>query len=258
MNKPRPVFVADTCIGGLSVLRALRRSGHANDAVFLADYEVNPLGVKSDAAIEQVVNKWLGMAKRHSDKLVIACNTLSIRYRQLFPSNKTYAGFKQIVSMVDCFREMIRVEAEPLAHKKILVLGTEFTSNQALYPNMLAAALPGVQVDSIAATELERRIARFLPLDYTDSSVLNHALRQAIEKTDIVVLACTCFPMVKTELQAQFPRVRFLDPGAYCQGLLEKENFKTPERLSVRVKGNVVSRAQVIEFANTFLVQDPL
>ena len=51
MNKLRPVFIADSCIGGLSVIKSLWNSGSAGDAVFLADYAINPLGVKSDFAI---------------------------------------------------------------------------------------------------------------------------------------------------------------------------------------------------------------
>ena len=48
MNESRPVFIADSCIGGLSVVKSLWNAGDASDAVFLADYAINPLGVKSE------------------------------------------------------------------------------------------------------------------------------------------------------------------------------------------------------------------
>ena len=72
MRNSKPVFIADTCIGGLSVVKSMWGSGYAGDAIFMADYEINPLGVKSDSAIADVVNKWLRLAAENSETLVIA------------------------------------------------------------------------------------------------------------------------------------------------------------------------------------------
>jgi len=44
MEGLKPVFIADSCIGGLSVLKSIWNSVSAGDAVFLADYEINPCG----------------------------------------------------------------------------------------------------------------------------------------------------------------------------------------------------------------------
>lgn len=253
MDNPKPVFIADTCIGGLSVLKSMWSSGHASNACFMADYEVNPLGVKSDAAIADTVNRWLGLAKEQSDTLIIACNTLSIRYRQLPSSAIMSSGLKQIVSMADCFEAMIRIEAEKLANRKVLIIGTAFTASQSLYPDMLKTALPGIQVSTVAATELERRIARFLPWDSDGDSVFTFELQQAIEDSDIAVLACTCFPMAKVELKARFPGVQFIDPGTYCPGLLDEDSSGEERKLTLKIKGDVVSRTLVSEFAESYL-----
>lgn len=253
MNNPKPVFIADTCIGGLSVLKSLWDSGHASNAMFMADYAVNPLGVKSESAIADVVNRWLGLAKEHSDTLVIACNTLSIRYRQLPSSTIASSGLKQIVSMVDCFEAMLKIEAEQLLNRKILIIGTAFTASQSLYPDMVGSALPGTRVNTIAATELERKIARFLPWNSEGDPVFTSDLRQAIENTDIAVLACTCFPMAKAELESRFPGVVFIDPGAYCAGLLAEDNHGEERKLTVKIEGDVVSRDRVCEFAKSYL-----
>lgn len=43
MTESRPVFIADSCIGDLSVVKSLWDAGNASDAVFLADYAINPL-----------------------------------------------------------------------------------------------------------------------------------------------------------------------------------------------------------------------
>jgi glutamate racemase len=82
---------------------------------------------------------------------------------------------------------------------------------------------------------------------------LTSDLKQAIENTDIAVLACKCFPMVRTELESLFPGVIFLDPGAYCFGLLKESAVTQGRKLSIKVTGKVVSEAQVTDFARSYL-----
>lgn len=238
------------------MLKSMWGSGYASHAWFMADYEVNPLGVRNDAAIEDVVNKWLGLAEEHSDTMVIACNTLSIRYHQLAASTKPPPSLKQIVTMVDCIEAMINIETELLAGKSLLIIGTAFTASQSLYPDMLHAALPGTQVNTVAATELERKIARFQPWDNEGESEFTEDLRQALADADIAVLACTCFPMAMAQLESRYPDVMFLDPGAYCAGLLEGDGTEKQRKLSIIVKGDLVSESRVNEFAKSYLGSD--
>jgi glutamate racemase len=168
MNNPKPVFIADTCIGGLSVVKSMWESGHASSAFFMADYEVNPLGVKDENAIADAVNKWFSLAKVHSDTLVIACNTLSIRYHQLPASRVASPGLRQVVSMVDCFEALIKAEARQLANRKVLLIGTAFTASQSLYPDMLDSCHGTVPMTPclpvICERPLKLRISQYLPV----------------------------------------------------------------------------------------------
>jgi len=253
MTESPPVFIADSCIGGLSVVKSLWNAGDASDAVFLADYAINPLGVKSDSDIADVTDRWLKQAKEHSDTLVMACNTLSVRYHQLLRSKVPISELKHIVSMVDCFNAMVKIEADRLANRKVLVIGTEFTASQRLYPDILNATVPGIRTDTVAATELERKIARFQTWDGAQDTALTNDLRRAIGNTDIAVLACTCFPMIAAELESLFPTVIFLDPGAYCSGLLNENAIAQHRNLHIKVTGKVVSTAQATDFARSYL-----
>jgi len=243
------VFIADSCIGGLSVVKSLWRAGVAGEAIFLADYAINPLGVKDEAAIAGVVDRWLGLAEEHSDTLIIACNTLSIRHRYLSQSGELHSGLRQVVSMVDCFQEMVEIEAERLTNKRVLVIGTEYTASQPLHLEILRAAVPGVRATAVAATDLERKVARFQPGPVT----LSDELHQAIRSADVVVLACTCFPLVQDELEALYPEPIFLDPGAYCSSILDSTSQTGEKKLRMDVTGNSVAMEQVMNFASTCL-----
>ena len=155
--------------------------------------------------------------------------------------------------MVDCFGAMVKAEADRLANRKILIIGTAFTASQMVYPDILSTAIPGVQVDSMAASALERAIARFEPWESVGSSALSDELRRAIENTDVVVLACTCFPLVRARLKCLFPQVLFLDPADACADLLNKSIPNQGRTLQLKVTGDTVASARVADFAKSYL-----
>lgn len=225
----------------------------AEHAIFLADYAINPLGVKSDVAIAEVVASWLKRAACASDTLVIACNTLSIRYQQLREAGPLGNPGLNVVSMVDCFEAMVRSEVDRLENRKILIVATEFTSRQPLYAQIVERVVPGACVDTMAATELERKIARFEGWNGAGDPALTGELRSAIGASDVTILACTCFPMVRADLEFLFPDVVFLDPGAYCSELITDHRGTRQKQLSLEVTGDEVPAAKVISFARSYL-----
>ncbi|QDT63591.1 Glutamate racemase 2 [Calycomorphotria hydatis] len=249
----KPIFLADSCIGGMSVLHSLWSSEVAQNAIFMADYAVNPLGVKSDAEISDVVDRWITAAENKSDVLVCACNTLSIRYQQLADSRKIPTSLQQIISMVDCFKEMVNRECERLANQRVLIIGTAFTASQPVYKDILQEAVPDATANSIAATELERAIARFESWETNIDSVITSDLREALSNTDFAVLACTCFPMAESQLRRLFPSVQFLDPGKYCHRLLQGKTHGAQHALTIELTGDVVSKELVTGFAASWL-----
>lgn len=251
--KPRPVFLADSCIGGMSVLKSLRNTGVARTAVFMADYAVNPLGVKPDSEIAVVVERWIAAAESESDVLICACNTLSIRYQQLLQTRDVPSRLKQIISMVDCFKAMVQCERQRLVKQRVLIIGTAFTATQPIYADILHEAVPGVVVNSIAATELERAIARFEPWETESEATITNDLRDALSGADFAVLACTCFPMARLQLAAMFPNVQFLDPGEHCARLLNERADEQHNELAVKITGSVVATEQVMDFASSWL-----
>ncbi len=253
MSQSASIFIADSCIGGLSVLQSLWRSGRASQAVFLADYQCNPLGVKNEHEIAEVTERWITTASTYGNFLLIACNTLSVRYHFLRQSENLLPQIDRVLSMVDCFAAMVSAEKKTLTGKNVLVIGTQYTASQNVYPDILVANVPGVTASTIAATELERRIARLESWDAQDTAVLTTELREAIAQADIAVLACTCFPMASDKLEAEFPEVVFLDPGEYCASLLQETETKAAQELRLSVTGNIVGTADATDFARSYL-----
>jgi glutamate racemase len=67
------------------------------------------------------------------------------------------------------------------------------------------------------------------------------------------MLACTCFPLVRPNLERLFPGVEFIDPGAYCVDLLAADGATGNGALAVEVTGEVVAPERVREFAASYL-----
>jgi glutamate racemase len=248
-DQDNSIFIVDSCLGGISVVKSLWRSNQARQCLFLADYEVNPLGKKTPAFIATVVDRWINIAKKHSDTLILACNTLSIKYEQLNREKKDIRGLIQIISMVDCFYNMTEMESSRLEGSKVLIVGTEFTASQPLYSDILASRHPGADVATIAATELERRIARISSLE----ECISDDVTMAIKKADVVILACTCFPIIQDYLESLFSGVVFLNPGNYCPKLISSQNDNNEKDLKLIVTGNVVSASKVINFSKEYI-----
>src|SRR3569833_2882405 len=75
----RPLLIFDSGVGGLSVLRAIRRELPWAPLVYVADSAGYPYGTKTASEIEARVPALLGrLAERFAPELiVIACNTAS-------------------------------------------------------------------------------------------------------------------------------------------------------------------------------------
>lgn len=251
MSEATPIVIADSCIGGMSVLKSLWSEGFANNAMFLADYASNPLGVKSDADIAEVAARWLTYAAARSETLIIACNTLSVRYQGLRLESSSLPSVSRVVSMVDCFDAMARAESNRLRGNKVLILGTEYTASQSIYADILRKNRVTTDISAVAATELERQVARFLP--WSDDA-LSTPVKEALGNTDFAILACTCFPIVIEKLKTLFPTVTFLDPGVYCAMLMDDVTNEEESRLTLDVTGHAVQPAEARRFAGHYLM----
>lgn len=71
------------------------------------------------------------------------------------------------------------------------------------------------------------------------------------------IAARTCLPVVQAELEAMFPKVMFLDPGACCAGPLRSTGEAQHGSLDFIVFGPRISRSLVGRFAGRY-VQDNL
>ena len=162
--------VVDSGVGGLTVLRQLRRQYPHCNFVYFADSAHCPYGTQSDAEIFSRVSTvvdWL--VQNGANSVVLACNTASVfadRLRSMFP-----------LPIYDVVTPTCRLAAR-LAQGDVAVLATDATVRSGIYVRHLAAL--GVVARQYACSALVR-----LAL-----AELQHS------PPDAVILGCTHFPLL--------------------------------------------------------------
>jgi len=210
----RPLLLFDSGVGGLSVLAAIRKLLPEASLVYVADSAGFPYGTKSELEIAERVPALLGrLAERYDPRLiVIACNTAST-----IALGVARAGLDvPIVGTVPA----IKPAAEISETRVIGVLGTDATVRQP-YVDDLAARFAGdcvvLRHGSAALVDLaEAKLqGEARPISAYRAAIAGLFDQAGGDRIDVVVNACTHFPLVTDELAQAAPHpVRFVDGAA--------------------------------------------
>ena len=211
LGSQAPLLFFDSGLGGLTVLSAARKLLPNAPIVYAADYAALPYGTKSEAELSARVPALLGrLVERFQPRLaVIACNTAST----IALTHVRAALDLPIVGTVPA----IKPASEMSRSGVIGVLGTKATVRQP-YVDDLSAKFAADKIvlrhgspELVAAAEAK---LHGRPIDPAAIQSAVDGLRNQPRgaEIDVVVLACTHFPLLKDELQAAFgPHVRFID-----------------------------------------------
>jgi glutamate racemase len=210
----RPILFFDSGVGGLSVLAEARRVLPQASTIYVADSAGFPYGTKSEAEIAARVPALLGrLAERYRPRLiVIACNTAST----IALAAVRAALDLPIVGTVPAIKPAAKISTT----RVIGVLGTNATVRQP-YVDRLAAEFASdclvLRHGSAELVDLAEESLRGLPtVDDRYRAVLAGLLDQpGGERIDVIVNACTHFPLVTDRLAAAAPHpITFVDGSA--------------------------------------------
>lgn len=213
-KKMAHVLVFDSGVGGLSVVAELRKLMPGLYLSYVADDAFRPYGDKTEA---QLKARLPGLLKTlvmtlNPDVVVIACNTasttalaeiraaLDIPVIGVVPAVKPAAGMSQ--------------------SKTIAVLGTPGTVKRKYVDTLISDFANGCRVVLHGSTGLVDLAERKLvgeSIDIADIQAEVAPMFSGVQGADIdvVVLACTHFPLLVNELKAAAPhKVKWIDSGA--------------------------------------------
>jgi len=204
-----PLGVFDSGVGGLSVLRAIRRELPGVPAIYVADRAHVPYGPRplpEVRAFSEGIARYL--IARGARVVVVACNAASagaLHYlREILPE-VPFVGMEPAV----------KPAAETTRTGKVGVLATPATFQGALFASVVERFANGVELLTHTCPGLVARIEAG-DLDGPETAaILEGALRPMLAAgIDTVVLGCTHYPFVIPLIERiAGPGVRVIDPA---------------------------------------------
>ena len=209
MSADAPLLFFDSGVGGLSVLGPTRALLPTAPLVYVADSAAFPYGTRTEAEIAARVPALLGrLTERFRPRLaVIACNTASTI---ALPFVRAALDIP-VVGTVPA----IKPAAEQSCNRVISVLGTPATVRQPYVDDLAARFAADCTVLRHGSAELVQLAEAKLAGQVVDPGAVAAAVAPLTGRNmDVVVLACTHFPLLADELGEALPGVRQIDGSA--------------------------------------------
>jgi glutamate racemase len=207
------ILVFDSGVGGLTVFREVRKSREDAQYVYLADDAGFPYGNQPEEALIARIVAVLGEAigLYAPDLVVIACNTAStlalaeLRDRFKVPFVGTVPAIKPACSQS--------------VTKRVAVLGTQATVSREYTRALIREFATACEVVLVGSPKLAAYAERELAGDPVSDMLIETEIAPCFvelhgRRTDVVVLACTHYPLLVRRLRALAPwPVDWLDPA---------------------------------------------
>jgi glutamate racemase len=204
----RPIGIFDSGLGGLTVVRAVRRRLPAERIVYFGDTARVPYGIKSAATVTRFAAEACGLLLRHEPKfLVAACNT---------------ASAAALPALADRFDVPLCGVIEPgaeaavaaAAGRPIGVIATEATVASDAYGRAIRRLAPGAAVVQQACPLLVPIVEEGRTADdpIVRAVLAEYLAPLAAAGVGTVVLGCTHYPLVARGIAAALgPGVALVD-----------------------------------------------
>ena len=209
------IGIFDSGVGGLTVLRAIRKRLGSADVLYFGDIANAPYGEKSRAELSRLtVSNIRLLQARGATSIVSACNSVSATLAiSLFDS--LGLSSQNLIEMVGPTVNYFNGFKKP-----ILLLATPATVDSEIYQN--AFEMVGITVDAIALPKLAGAI-EFGMSDADQEKIIAATTGHVdIKKYGAVILACTHYPLAAASFKKVFGDVPFFDPAEAVAERVEK------------------------------------
>lgn len=235
----KPIGVFDSGLGGLTVVRAIRRDLPEEAVVYFGDLAHLPYGTKSKTQIQRFsLENTEFLMEKGIKALVIACNSSSSAAFQVL--RRRFA-----IPMVSVVEPAVEESLEVTRSGRIGIIGTPATIESRVYEAALRRRRPTVRAFS-------QSCPLFVPL--VEEGWLNGGVAERVvekylgplvrNRIDTLILGCTHYPILKEAIQSFVgPEVRLVDSAQptvkRLQSILKKEDLlskrKQPGKFEIYV-----------------------
>lgn len=211
-QNPPSVLVFDSGLGGLTVLREISRQRPDLRLIYALDDAAFPYGRMDDDTLVERVVKVVGrfIEEFKPDLVVIACNTASTL---VLPALRTRFSIPFVGTV-----PAIKPACEQSKTKRVSVLATAGTVKRDYTQALIREFAAGCKVTLVGSEHLASLAEVALRGEtVSDADIAAESAPCFVDdgaRTDVIVLACTHFPLVLDRLQALAPwPVTWIDPA---------------------------------------------
>lgn len=251
-NARPKLLVFDSGIGGLSVSKHLEKKFNYTDIIYIADNEFFPYGDKDRTILKGRVETLILQAIKVFKPIacIIACNTASTLISDDFIDNLNIPCMRVLPPIQEAFELSIT--------KKVLLIATPNTINSNFVQiNSSTIDYKDFTFHKLGVTKLVKLAEKKsrneqIKIDDIKNILLEKLSLKEIEKIDVVILGCTHFPSIVSELNSVLFNVKhWVDPAytivnqlheylygnlsilskgkyLFCTSNLKDESFHTP------------------------------
>lgn len=223
LSQDSPVGIFDSGMGGLSVVRAMRRMMPSENCIYLGDTARIPYGPKSPETVRRYsLEAAANLVDSGAKAVIIACNTATVAaldaLREAHPD----------IPVFGVVEPGARAAAQVTRNKHVGVIATAGTVKSGKHAEFLAGLLPGSKTSGIPCPLFVSLVEEGWMDGPPAQAVAERYLAPVFsapdeDRPDTLILGCTHFPFLSEALRAVLgDSVTLVDPAELTIRDLEK------------------------------------
>jgi glutamate racemase len=191
----RPIGIFDSGVGGLSILKEVKKLLPSENFIFVADQGNVPYGGKTQKQLQSYADKIMAFLMQKNVKAVIvACNTATV-YAIDFLREKYKIPIIGTVPVVKTIANITKT-------KKTAVFSTPATVKSPYLQKLITKFAPNVTVYKIGGTGLEELVETGDLENKKIDQILHQLLEPLLKKNvDAIALGCTHYPFLRDKIE---------------------------------------------------------
>jgi len=201
------IGVFDSGIGGLTVVKALKRNLPDYDIIYFGDTARTPYGTKSpETVVRYAIEDAEILLQKGAQMLVVACNTASSVATDTLKERFDVPIFEVISPAVNM------AVSDP-KRTRVGIIGTRATVNSGVYVDKIKAIRPEMKVYSEPCPLLVPLVEEgWLKKGETRKIIKKYLHPLKLKQIDVLILGCTHYPLLKEIIQVKIgKRVKIID-----------------------------------------------
>ena len=218
-----PIGIFDSGIGGLTIAHAIKNKLPNESLIYFGDTKHLPYGEKSEQAIKDYSLKIAEFLKKNNCKaIIIACNSAS---------STAYNHIKKNINSIPIFNvidPIVSFISKKYFNKKIGVIGTKATIQSGIYKNKILEKNSTLSVASLETPLLAPMIEEgFFNQEISSTIIKNYLNDKKLDQIDILVLACTHYPLIQNEIISFYKKIDVIDSSEIIADYIHEELYKS-------------------------------